>query len=411
MGQDADVIVCGAGPAGSLAAYTLASQGVNVLILEKSVFPRYKVCGGGLTHKILADIPFDLSPVIETTIRSIHFSYRLAGKFTRDSETSLMYCTMRDNLDEFLLRKATDAGARVSFSSHVREIRQEPLKVIVKTGHNEYSCDLVIGADGASGIARRAVSLKTRFLKGMAWEGEIRTTDQVLKEYAGTVFLDWGTLPGGYGWIFPKKDHISAGVGGPAALSGAMTGYYQQFLKSTGIGFGETISLRSWPIPVNTGKTPVHSGRVMLTGDAAGLTDPLTGEGIHYSVRSGITAASVAMEFLSGRISTLGSYSERINGEILAELNEALSIRDIFNVVPGKIHRLVRDRPRVWRAFGKALRGERKYQDVRNGFGRFRFLWKVACGAARIFYIIKQGIYANRFDHRRGKWTGKSDSR
>ena len=101
MDPDADVIISGAGPAGTIAAWHLQKSGIRTLIFDKSSFPRYKVCGAGLTHKILSVIPFDISPVIHTTIRSFRFSSGFTDVFTRTSEFPLMYCTMRDELDAF----------------------------------------------------------------------------------------------------------------------------------------------------------------------------------------------------------------------------------------------------------------------------------------------------------------------
>ena len=138
MDRDADVIISGAGPAGSIAAYHLQKSGISTLILEKSSFPRYKVCGAGLTHKILSIIPFGLSPVIHTTIYSFRFSSGFTDTFTRTSEMPLMYCTMRDELDTFLLEKAVEAGAKVLTSEKVTELSQDAGGVSVKTGRGAY---------------------------------------------------------------------------------------------------------------------------------------------------------------------------------------------------------------------------------------------------------------------------------
>jgi flavin-dependent dehydrogenase len=137
--------------------------------------------------------------------------------------------------------------------------------------------------------------------------------------------------------------------------------------------------LQSWPIPVRTKKSRFHSGRVLITGDAAGLGDPLTGEGIYYAVRSGKLAAETCSEYLSGKMKTLDIYSEKINDELMTELLEANRIKHLFNAFPLKIHSFVGQSDRAWRAFGKILRGERGYADVYKGFGKWRHLWKVVC--------------------------------
>ena len=94
VSTDADVIIAGAGPSGSMAAYELARSGIRVLLLEKSAFPRYKVCGGGLTPKIIKEIPFDITEIIETVIHTIRFSSKFQHVFSRTSPEPLLYCTM-----------------------------------------------------------------------------------------------------------------------------------------------------------------------------------------------------------------------------------------------------------------------------------------------------------------------------
>jgi geranylgeranyl reductase family protein len=401
MATDADVIIAGAGPAGSLAAYTLARSGVSVLVLEKSSFPRYKVCGAGLTHKILEEIPFDVSPVFETAVRTIRFSAGLSEVFSRSTPDPMIYCTMRDRLDTFLLERATDAGARVVFGEKVIEVIQSEAMAEVKTRNGIYRSRLVIGADGASSAVARSAGLRRDIMPGLAWEAEITASPEVVNRFSHTVFLDWGTFPGGYGWVFPKADHFSVGVGGPASLSKWMMPYYHRFMEYfsreiTGEPRPEiftTLSLKSWPIPVRTRKGPFHHGLILVTGDAAGLTDPLTGEGIYYAVRSGNLAARACLDYLGGKSSSLEPYSAAANDELMSELTEANSIRYIFNAVPLKIHRFVRDSDRAWRAFGKILRGERRYADVRLGFGKWSALWNLAGFVSGFIYRFHE----NRF--------------
>lgn len=389
---EADVIIAGGGPAGSVAAFVLASAGYRVTLLEKLKFPRYKVCGAGLTHKILQEIPFSITPVIETRIHTFRFSTHFSETFERTSPDPLIYCTMRDKLDNFMLSQAQGAGVKVLFGEQVTAVAPQGkmIKVVTRTG--EYLCRRLIGAEGATGKVARSAGLWRDMVPGLAWEAELEIDAVALERIRQTVFLDWGSFPGGYGWLFPKSGHISVGVGGPAALSRHMMPYYRNFidyLKDTGIQVNTTRSLRSWPIPVKVRSGKFRNGNVFITGDAAGLTDPLTGEGIYYAVRSGrIAAEEVIASF--GKFLAHDHYSARINSELMPELLEAQNIKHLFNTVPLKIHRFVRDNDRAWRAFCKVLRGERNYADVRKGFGRYSPLWSVACLGARLISVIRE---------------------
>jgi len=421
MTTDADVIVAGAGPAGSIAACMLARQGISVLLLEKAQFPRYKVCGAGLTHKILAEIPFDVSPVFETSIHNIVFSSGFKEVFRRTSAEPMLYCTMRDKFDHFLLRKAVEAGAKVLYDVKVTEVKQEKEVAIVETTTRSFSSRLVIGADGASSIVARSADLRHHIMQGLAWEAEVTADPAIVKAYSQTVFLDWGAFPGGYGWVFPKNDHFSIGVGGPASLAKEMMQYYEgliaylaeaPWLSASGTAASnpasggrnraysirvlETLSMKAWPIPVRVEKSLFHNGRVLVAGDAAGLTDPLTGEGIYYAVRSGRLAAAASLKFLQSAAPSLASYTEAVNDELISELLEAKRIKYLFNTVPLKIHRLVRDNDRVWRAFGKVLRGERWYADVRKGFGKWKMLWGLTCLVSKWVSDYREKRYARR---------------
>jgi geranylgeranyl reductase family protein len=406
MITDAEVIIAGAGPAGTIAAYELASRGVSVLILEKSSFPRYKVCGAGLTYKILREIPFDVSPVLETKINTIIFSKDFRDCFIRTSAEPMMFCTNRDKFDDFLLQKAVEAGAKVIHGAKVTEVQQNGECVTVTTREGKFSSKLVIGADGASSAVARSAGLRDHILPGLAWEAEVMADPATVKAFSQTVFLDWGSFPGGYGWVFPKGDHFSIGVGGPASLSKGMMPYYQKLVDylasgawedgilgesemrkvksemrnvKSGIRIVKTLSLKSWPIPVRVKKSRFHNGRVLVAGDAGGLTDPLTGEGIYYAVRSGILAARSCHGYLRAGIPSLKSYTSAVNEELMKELLEANRIKHVFNTVPGRIHRFVRDSDRAWRAFVKILRGERWYADVPAGFGSWKLLWGAVC--------------------------------
>ncbi|MCX6305304.1 MAG: geranylgeranyl reductase family protein [Bacteroidetes bacterium] len=396
MTTDADVIIAGAGPAGSLAGYELATRGVSVLILEKSSFPRYKVCGAGLTYKILREIPFDVSSLLETKIHSIVFSSGFRDCFTRSSPEPMLFCANRDKFDDFLLHKALEAGARVIHGAKVMDVKQDKDFVTVATRDGSFTSKLVIGADGASSAVARSAGLRDNILPGLAWEAEIMADPAIVRAFSQTVFLDWGSFPGGYGWVFPKGDHFSIGVGGPASLSKWMMPYYQKLLEYLELGAIETISLKSWPIPVRIKKSPFHNGRVLVAGDAAGLTDPLTGEGIYYAVRSGILAAKSCHAYLCAETPSLESYTTSVNEELMQELLDANRIKHLFNTVPLKIHHFVRDNDRAWKAFVRILRGERWYADVPAGFGKWKVLWGLACLFSKVVSDYKERRFSKQ---------------
>jgi geranylgeranyl reductase family protein len=408
---DADVIIAGAGPAGCLAAHDLAEKGIRVLILEKADFPRYKTCGGGLTHKIIREIPFDVTPVIESTINTFRFSLNFTDIYTRETPDPLIYCTMRSDLDAWLLQKAVQKGAIVKMKEQVTGVEDVSGGVRVKTRFSEYFARLVIGSEGATGIVSRSAGLKKDISSGLAWEAEIKTDPRLLAPFSRTVFLDWGTFPGGYGWVFPKKDHFSVGVGGPAKYSAYMMPYYKDFLHyflksvsgknhpdgtASPLPEYRELSLKSWPIPVRTKKSEFHKGSVLVTGDSAGLTDPLTGEGIYYAIRSGRIAAEVCKDYLEGKVSSLAPYSEKVNEELMSELLEADRVKYLFNGFSRRVHCFIRDNDRAWKAFGKILRGERWYTDIRNGFGKYRSLWSLICRLSEIVASFRRNYYRNR---------------
>lgn len=156
------------------------------------------------------------------------------------------------------------------------------------------------------------------------------------------------------------------------------------------------LSLKSWPIPVRTQKGDFHSGRALVVGDAAGLTDSLTGEGIYYAVRSGKLAAKACASFLQGQTETLGPYSDQVNDDLMTELLEGNKIKHIFNTVPLKIHYFVRDNDRAWSAFGKVLQGERSYKDVKLGFGKWKVVWNLVSFLSGYFERIKTYRYKKK---------------
>jgi len=385
MPQQYDAIIVGAGPAGSTAAYELALNGVNVIVLEKEKFPRYKACGGGITHKAAQLLPFDISPVVEKTINDIAFSSKYESHFRRSSDKSFMYCVMRNHFDQFLVERAIEKGAKFIDSAKVLDISYNAKSVSVKTSDVEIIGKVLIGADGANSIVSRTTGLNKEIINGVTIEAEIRI-DHYTEKLPEAVHIDWGTIPGGYAWIFPKKDHISLGVGGPKEVSGYLKTYYQNILERFDLSANEVFSFKAHSLPYRLKSGKFSNGNILLVGDAAGLTDPLTGEGIYYAVKSGQIAAKAVYEYLGGRTQDLGKYDLAINDEVMSELQAVYPILYIFHAFPERVHDFIRDNERAWSAFVRILRGEKSYASFPDALGRYKFLWKAIDKTAWFIY-------------------------
>ncbi|MCJ7693895.1 MAG: geranylgeranyl reductase family protein, partial [Anaerolineaceae bacterium] len=207
-----DVIVIGAGPAGSMSAFHLAKAGKNVLVIEKQHLPRVKACAGGLTLKAQQAIPFDISPVVDVEAEGGILTFHGKPVLKVALEQSLANLVNRDEFDQFLLNHAITSGAEVIAGTKVTGFTQDNYGVRVNTEQGSYETDYLIGADGVNSITARVSGLLPKREVGYAIETELQVPPEVLHAYGAYVTFDFGALKNGYGWIFPKKDHLSVGV-------------------------------------------------------------------------------------------------------------------------------------------------------------------------------------------------------
>ncbi|MCH7626027.1 MAG: FAD-dependent monooxygenase [Chloroflexi bacterium] len=168
-----DVIVVGAGPAGSTTARECASRGLSVLMLDKAEFPRDKPCGGGVTIRAADLLPFDLTSVTERTARGLHFSFRQDSGFDRASENDLIYLTQRLKLDQLLVEKAVESGASLHERCYIRSVERHPTRVVVRANGCSFEGSVLVGADGANGVTARLSGMNVRLAQGIAMEGNI----------------------------------------------------------------------------------------------------------------------------------------------------------------------------------------------------------------------------------------------
>ncbi len=206
-----DAIVVGAGPAGSVTAYHLAEAGASVLLLDRARFPRDKPCGGGLTYRAIRELPIAVDPVVEDVVDKFEFGFRYRHRFERRSASTIILMTQRRRLDAFLAEQAAAAGAEFRDGAKVTAV--DPAGSVT-VGGETIRASVVIGADGVNGVAGRSLGLDTSYRYGVALEGNVPYRYARAKRYRGRAVLELGVVPGGYGWVFAKGDHVNVGVGG-----------------------------------------------------------------------------------------------------------------------------------------------------------------------------------------------------
>lgn len=291
-----DVVVAGAGQAGCAAAWDLAAGGARVLLLHSGP-ERAKPCAGGVTIKALRRYRFPIDAVIRESVEQLMLSRARRGKPTH-SEATAPFCVMthRPELDELCRHQAREAGADWARSRAVRSVHEDGQGVTLVTAEGQtLSADHLIVADGAHSPLRRLLQGHDRALGAMALEAHIPR--ERINHYP-PMTLDFQELSGGYGWLFPKGDHVNLGLyvwrRDQARPAIAILEHYAE----RALGCRRLINVAGYPLGTWLNQRPVYSGRVLFAGDAAGTTEPLLGEGIYGALLSGQLAAGA---LLAGR--------------------------------------------------------------------------------------------------------------
>ena len=370
-----DAVVVGAGPGGSTAARNLAREGASLLMLDRARFPRDKPCGGGVTLRAASLQDIDLGPVIERTVTGVRFSLRLGPTFDRRFDKPLTYMTQRRRLDERLAAAAADAGAEFHDGEPVRTIETNGERnggISVRTDRGAYSASVLIGADGANGVVAREAGISVRREEAVALEGNAGVSGDVARDWESLVGLDMGGLAGGYGWVFPKDEHLNLGVGAWKYAAFTLRPKLHDLCRRYGFDAEALANLRGHHLPVRLPGSPVARGPVALVGDAAGLVDPLSGEGIHMAFLSGRYASGAALRYLSGEANDLSAYQRAVERRLQPELTMSRKLNELFHFAPPPYLALMRRSEKFWLFFCHLIRGELTYLDFQRMIGPLR---------------------------------------
>jgi geranylgeranyl reductase family protein len=390
---DYDVIVAGGGPSGSTAAITLARAGVRVLLLDRARFPREKPCGGGVTGRARAAAPVDLEPVVEQRVNKVRFSYRLGAFFDYEYPETLVWMTQRLRLDAYLVEQAVAAGAELRQGCQTRGVSAQRGGITVETRSGEVTAKVVIGADGANGGVARSlnmhpapdppVALEANFPYAGESHGQPEGKCAVPRNWEGVLALELGSMYGGYGWSFPKADHFNVGCGGWRIEGNRLREHLAELAPHYGLDADTMQNVRGHHLPTREGNGPISKGNVLLVGDAAGLVDPMSGEGIHSAFVSGRLAAEATIEYLAGKTKTLAAYDAAIERELMRDIRAAALLRDGYHLMPGTCYAVMKRWSYLQKSLCELMLGRKTYEGFLREGGPLRGLVAVVAAAGR----------------------------
>ncbi len=366
-----DVIVVGGSAAGCSTALTLARRGISVLLLDRADFPRWKPCAGGLTLKTRPYLPDELFDLVETPVHETHLA--LGGEYVTHlrSKNPMGWLVHRETFDQVHLDLAeSHPTVDVALGIVVRGIREDPGEVLVETSSGEYRARVVVGADGAKSLVSKALPGHDKRHIAFAYEGEARLADPGEPDKTGTTYFEFRKFPGGYGWVFPKKDHLS--VGGfiyEGRFPGVQTVFEEFCAETEGAREAEIHRRRGHPVCLGGDARRLNSKRIVLAGEAGGLVDPLTGEGIYYALCSGHLAGEAICRFLEEGV-PLDSYGNQIRVEIQNGFKPARAIAEFLYRHPRLAFHLLLRNSMACRWFAEVCAGQKTYERMLSRFFR-----------------------------------------
>jgi flavin-dependent dehydrogenase len=223
--------------------------------------------------------------------------------------------------------------------------------------------DALIGADGANGVTARTLGLGGGIVNGVALEGNLPYEQLPDGDWHGLLVLELATVPGGYGWIFPKADHVNVGVGGWGHEGPRLRQHLRVLCEHYGIELRRLTELRGHRLPMRRPETRLARGRALLVGDAAGVLDPVSGDGIYEAF---VTSRLAAQHVLAGDV---GAYDAAVHRELDPLSSAGWGAKKALDRFPRAVFAIMR-LPFTWRVLEKLMLGEVAHPGEARGAGR-----------------------------------------
>ncbi len=359
-----EVIVIGAGAAGSTTAFHLANKGIKVALVEKNSRFHYKPCGGGMAASVQQWFPFSLTPIIDEVIKRVEFSWCLSDQVIAELPgSSPFWITRRETLDEFLISNAVNQGAEFLDSFCVKAIAREKGQwCITSQDGRQLETKCLVIADGSKSPWPKKFGLGPKNIHYASTTSVRLKGRGFLKE--GTSRFEFGLVHHGFAWAFPLKDSVNVGVGTFIGNDELDSGQIlNKFLPNLGFDSNEGVRnnslLRVW-----NGYSNLHGDGILVVGDAASLCDPFLAEGLRPSLMSGYEAAICITNWLKGNAKDLSYYSKSIENKWGRSMAWGRRISQVFYRFPKIGYQLGIKRKTAPQRIAEILSGNIGYGDI-----------------------------------------------
>ena len=359
-----DVVIIGSGAAGSTAAFHLAKEGRNVILLEKNEKGYIKPCGGGISSSTQQLFPFDLKPIIEEVINKVHFTWNLEDEVIANLPgSSPFWIVKREKFDELIISKAISAGAKLIQPFFVRSVNKEDSIWKIKSAEGiTLLAKSIIIADGSYS------PWPSLFKLGPTYKHKAKTTSIRLSERGnierGVARFDFGLVRNGFTWAFPINEGVNIGVG---TFIGNNSIDNEKVLKSFLISLGlnpDTSKRTNQSLNVWNGHHKLHGEGLLIVGDAASLCDPFLAEGLRPALISGYEAAKCLNKWLLLESKDLQEYTKKIKTKWGNSMAWARRIAQVFYRFPYMGYQLGIKRPTAPKRIAQILSGDLGYEDI-----------------------------------------------
>ncbi|MEG6567508.1 NAD(P)/FAD-dependent oxidoreductase [Thermoanaerobacterium saccharolyticum] len=359
-----DAIIIGGGPAGSTLGRKLSKEGYKVLLIEKHVFPRYKACGGGITRRCYKLLDVDISQCIEDITYEIIFRFPNDKTIALQTGEPIIYQVDRAKFDKYLIDIAAYYGCEIHDGEIFYDFYDNGKSLVVVTDKGEYETKVLVGADGINSN----MAYKTRLLngkKGIALEGEVYVDDSLIDGLKGKVVVDFNAIRYGYGWVFPKGDRLSIGVGTFLNKVSNIKEMLSKMIEENVGGNTKDCKIYGHQLSFSDGSDGVfNNDKIILIGDATRLADPFTGEGIYNALFTADISFDVLKKHFSGECG-LDEYTLRLNREVVPDIRWSYRLSQFTYNNMDFIEKSVRLFPNVLSYFVDIMMGDNTYMNFK----------------------------------------------